>query len=64
LEDTRLILYRYHALRKFIFSKKDARKRVIKFIPYQVSITFTFMFSILIIKAIDDSHPLANFHPV
>jgi hypothetical protein len=37
---------------------------VIKFIPYQVSITFTFMFSILIIKAIDDSHPLANFHPV
>lgn len=41
-------------LQKHIYEKKDARRRVIKFIPYQVSITATIMVSVLITKSIID----------
>lgn len=45
----------YVALHKTIYDQKDSRKRVIKFIPYQVSITITLMGSVLIIKAFIES---------
>jgi phosphate/sulfate permease len=45
----------YIALHKSIYDKKDSRKRVIKFIPYQVSITLTLMGSVLVIKSFIDS---------
>lgn len=46
----------YLVLQKQIYERKDARKRVIKFIPYQVSLSFTLMFSVLIIKQFIDEN--------
>jgi phosphate/sulfate permease len=44
----------YKVIQNQIFKQKDARKRVIKFIPYQVSFTVTLMITVLIIKSVDD----------
>jgi len=49
-----IITASYKMLQKHIYEKKDARRRVIKFIPYQVSITATIMVSVLITKSIID----------
>jgi len=53
-KELNIITASYKLMQKHIYEKKDARKRVIKFIPYQVSITATFMVSVLIIKSIID----------
>lgn len=44
----------YKLTQKYIFLQKDARKRVIKFIPYQISFTATLMLTVLIIKTINN----------
>ena len=46
-----------YLINKYIFQKSDARKRTLKFIPYQVSATFSFMLFILIAK---DVHELTD----
>jgi phosphate/sulfate permease len=40
----------YHYIQRHIFERADAKKRVLKFIPFQVSFTFSFMLLILIAK--------------